>query len=56
MSSRYLKHIRQAWDAAFPHHPLAEQDVVLTLPASFDEVARELTVEAAANAGLARVV
>ena len=32
------------------------QDVVLTLPASFDEVARELTVQAAARAGLPRVV
>ena len=38
---------------AFPRDPLAEQDFVLTLPASFDEVARELTVKAAALAGLA---
>ena len=36
--------------------PLAQQDFVLTLPASFDEVARELTVKAAALAGLPRVV
>jgi molecular chaperone DnaK (HSP70) len=55
-SSRYLKHMRDAWDARFPREPLAEQDIVLTLPASFDEVARELTVEAAARAGLPRVV
>ncbi len=55
-SSRYLRHIRDAWDAKFPQEPLAEQDIVLTLPASFDEVARELTVEAAAQAGLPRVV
>jgi molecular chaperone DnaK (HSP70) len=55
-SSRYLKHLRDAWDAQFPREPLAEQDIVLTLPASFDEVARELTVEAAARAGLPRVV
>jgi len=55
-SSRYLLHIRQAWDAARPEHPLPEQDVVLTLPASFDEVARQLTVKAAARAGLTRVV
>ena len=39
-----------------PEHPLAEQDIVLTLPASFDEVARELTVQAARQAGLPRVV
>lgn len=56
VSSRYLRHIRAAWDARFPRHPLAEQDVVLTLPASFDEVARELTVESAARAGLKRIV
>ncbi|HVX62885.1 MAG TPA: Hsp70 family protein [Pirellulales bacterium] len=55
-SSRYLAHIREAWDFRFPEHPLAEQDVVLTLPASFDEVARELTVKAAKLAGLPRVV
>ena len=36
--------------------PLAEQDVVLTVPASFDEVARELTLEAAREAGLPDVV
>lgn len=56
VSARYLRHIRDAWDFAHPREPLAEQDVVLTLPASFDEVARELTVEAAARAGLPRVV
>jgi hypothetical protein len=55
-SARYLEHVRGAWDARFPRHPLAEQDFVLTLPASFDEVARELTVKAAARAGLPRVV
>jgi molecular chaperone DnaK (HSP70) len=56
VSARYLAHARDAWNAQFPRHPLAEQDFVLTLPASFDEVARELTVKAAALAGLARVV
>jgi len=55
-AARYLAHIRQAWDARHGDHPLAEQDLVLTLPASFDEVARELTVKAAAAAGLPRVV
>jgi len=56
VSGRYLAHVRDAWDAQFPEYPLAEQDLVLTLPASFDEVARELTVKAAAWAGLSRVV
>jgi len=55
-SARYLRHVAGAWDHEHPKHPLAEQDVVLTLPASFDEVARELTVRAAAEAGLPRVV
>ncbi|VGO14719.1 Chaperone protein HscA [Pontiella desulfatans] len=54
-SRRYLEHIRRAWDHARPDAPLAEQDVVLTVPASFDEVARELTVEAARNAGLPKL-
>lgn len=54
-SARTLTHLRAAWDAAFPA-PLAEQTVVLTVPASFDEVARELTVEAARVAGLPSVV
>jgi hypothetical protein len=52
-SARYLAHIRAAWDAAHPDAALAEQEVVLTVPASFDEVARELTVEAARRAGFA---
>ncbi len=56
VSSRYLGHLRAAWDHRFREHPLAEQDIVLTLPASFDEVARELTVNAAKLAGLHRVV
>ncbi len=54
-SARTLSHVREAWDVRFPE-PLAEQDVVLTVPASFDEVARELTLEAARHAGLPRVV
>ena len=56
VSARYLGHVRQAWDHEFPNSPLAEQDVVLTIPASFDEVARELTVTAARQAGLPKVV
>lgn len=56
VSARILKHVASAWNAQFRSAPLADQDVVLTLPASFDEIARELTVEAAARAGLPRVV
>ena len=42
---------REEWDRA-QGAPLAEQDIVLTVPASFDEEARELTVMAARDAGL----
>jgi len=51
----YLDHLRQAWDYQHPDAPLAEQDVVLTVPASFDPAARELTAEAAKAAGFARL-
>ncbi len=54
-SAAYLRHLRQAWDHEHPQHRLADQDVIITLPASFDEVARELTVRAAKQAGLPRV-
>ncbi len=54
-SARFLDHLRAAWDHAHPGYPLDQQDVVITLPASFDEVARELTVLAAKKAGLPRV-
>jgi molecular chaperone DnaK (HSP70) len=51
-SARYLGHVRAVWDAAHPGEALAAQEVVLTVPASFDEVARELTLEASQRAGL----
>ncbi|MFZ5829987.1 MAG: Hsp70 family protein [Planctomycetota bacterium] len=51
-SQRYLEHLASAWEAAHPDAPLAEQLVVLTVPASFDASARELTREAALSAGL----
>jgi len=51
-SRRYLEHLASAWEAAFPDAPVAEQRVVLTVPASFDASARELTREAALDAGL----
>lgn len=51
-SQRYLEHLVAAWEAAFPDAPVAKQQVVLTVPASFDASARELTREAALAAGL----
>ena len=55
VSSRILAHIVQCWDHRYPEYPLADQTVVLTIPASFEEVARSLTLRAAQSAGLPRV-
>ncbi|QBY53025.1 Hsp70 family protein [Cupriavidus oxalaticus] len=54
-SVRYLNHLREAWDQAHPDAPFGEQDITVTIPASFDPAARELTAEAAAAAGYARM-
>ncbi|WP_213956616.1 Hsp70 family protein [Variovorax sp. dw_954] len=50
-STHYLEHVRNAWNHAHPEAPFDEQDVTVTIPASFDPAARELTVEAAKTAG-----
>lgn len=50
-SRQYLSHLRSAWDAGHPDAPLAEQNVLITVPASFDAAARELTQRAAQLAG-----
>ncbi|CAM2913995.1 DnaK-like protein [Vibrio neptunius] len=55
-SASYLNHIRQAWNYRHPSNKLEEQDVVVTVPASFDETARKLTLEAAELAGLKKIV
>ncbi len=55
VSARYLAHMREAWDQSHPQFPLVDQDIVLTVPASFDAEARELTVEAAREAGLVKL-
>ncbi|MCR9164216.1 MAG: Hsp70 family protein [Nannocystaceae bacterium] len=51
----YLEHLRHVWEHRYPDAPLSDQDVVVTVPASFDEGARALTTDAAANAGLGEV-
>ena len=50
-SRRYLEHLREAWDQKMPDAPFAEQQMLVTVPASFDAVARELTLQAAQEAG-----
>jgi molecular chaperone DnaK (HSP70) len=59
-SAEYLRHIRDAWNhthraAEHPELKLEAQEIVLTVPASFDEAARELTVQAARNAGFEKL-
>lgn len=58
-SAKYLEHIRDAWNGTMakgnPTLELEEQEVILTVPASFDEVARILTVEAARKAGFLHI-
>ncbi|HEX8719928.1 MAG TPA: Hsp70 family protein [Pyrinomonadaceae bacterium] len=59
-SAEYLRHLRQSWDARVnakknPELALGAQQLMLTVPASFDEEARELTLRAAESAGLKNV-
>jgi molecular chaperone DnaK (HSP70) len=58
-SARYLMHLRDAWNGAMGtdvETRFEHQEIVLTVPASFDEDARELTVEAARRAGLDKLI
>src|ERR1035441_2787140 len=54
-SRQYLLHLRSAWDAAHPEAKLETQSVLITVPASFDAAARELTQRAAKMAGYPQV-
>src|SRR4029079_12445410 len=59
-SARYLRHMVESWNFAIAkgreEDRLERQEIVLTVPASFDDVARNLTVEAAKKAGLENLV
>lgn len=52
----FLKHLHDAWQNVHADSPLAQQDLVITVPASFDPAARELTVEAARAVGLHQAI
>jgi len=54
-SASYLNHLRCAWNLRFQDHPIERQDVYLTIPASFDEAARQYTIQAAHIAGFSQV-
>jgi len=55
-TTAYLQHLNDAWHNLHPDAPLAEQDLVITVPASFDPAARELTVESAKSIGLGHAI
>jgi molecular chaperone DnaK (HSP70) len=55
-SRRYLEHLREAWNSKMADAPFAVQQVLVTVPASFDAVARELTLKAAEEAGYANLL
>ncbi|MGZ5010945.1 MAG: Hsp70 family protein [Methylobacter sp.] len=55
-TTAYLQHLCDAWQNLNPNAPLEQQDVVITVPASFDPAARELTVEAARAVGLDQAI
>ncbi len=55
-TQQYLSHLAAAWEARFPASPLDQQMLTITVPASFDPLARELTIEAAQSIGLHNAV
>lgn len=54
-SASYLCYLRDAWNHQFPDAPMTQQHVVVTLPASFDDMARVMTRQACRLAGLNEV-
>lgn len=54
-SRQYLLHLRHAWNTQHPEAPLEKQSVLITVPASFDAAARELTQRAAQQAGYGEI-
>lgn len=54
--AEFLKHIRQSWDFSYPDAPFTQQQILITVPASFDPSARQLVQEAASQAGYPEIV
>jgi molecular chaperone DnaK (HSP70) len=50
-SKQYLLHLRESWNTKRPENPFEAHQVLVTVPASFDAVARDLTLKAAGEAG-----
>jgi hypothetical protein len=51
-SMHYIEYLRETWNHKYPHAPFRDQEVTITVPASFDPAARELTAEAVRTAGI----
>ena len=56
VSCLFLSYLQDAWNHTFADAPLQNQQILITVPASFDEAARQLTIKAAEKAGLAHVI
>jgi molecular chaperone DnaK (HSP70) len=55
-SRQYLEHLRDAWNGKRPEQPFDSHQVLVTVPASFDAIARDLTQKAAEQAGYRNIV
>ena len=54
-ATAYLQHMREVWDESHLQELISDQQVIITVPASFDAVARELTLQAATAAGFSTI-
>lgn len=54
--SEILRHIRHAWEKKMQHAPFQDQQILITVPASFDPSARQLVEEAARMAGYPKII
>jgi molecular chaperone DnaK (HSP70) len=55
-SRQYLRHLREVWNQKMPDAPFDAHQVLVTVPASFDAVARDLTLKAAEEAGYRNII
>ncbi len=55
-SARYLRHLRDAWNQKRPDEPFDSHQILVTVPASFDAVARDLTLKAAETADYRNII
>jgi Hsp70 protein len=54
--SKFLKHLKEAWDSKMPNAPFVEQQILVTVPASFDPSARQLIQEATELVGFPQTI